>query len=543
MYSFLIIIPARGGSKGIPRKNIRLLNGKPLISYSIELAKKIPFKKDIYVSSDSSEILSIAKLYGAKKHKRSEKYSTDEVTLDPVIYDLYSKKIAKNNYDFIVTLQPTSPLLSSNTLINAIHHIINRPKIDALISAKESRHLSWKKESNEFVPFYKERLNRQFIDPLFTETGGFVITRSNHVKPNSRLGENNSVYIVPEDESVDIDSFFDWSICEYFLSRKKILFVVSGYFEIGLGHIYNTLILADELINHKIRFLVDSRSKLAYDKISENNYTVEMQKSENLSDDVIKLKPDLVINDILDTDKLYTQALKNNSIKVINFEDLGPGAKYADIVINAMYSSENDNNGKSYFGQKYFLIKNDFLIVKSQLVKNKVNRVTISFGGVDPNNFTKKTLDSIYVYCINNNIKIYVIAGLGYKNYETLKSYKKIIIKKNSNEIADLFNKSDVIFTSGGRTTFETAVLGKPTIVLCQNERELTHHFACNRNGFMNLGLGENLNSQQILDKFKLLVNDYNLRVSLHEKLLSQNIKSSKKNILKLINTHIENEL
>jgi CMP-N-acetylneuraminic acid synthetase/spore coat polysaccharide biosynthesis predicted glycosyltransferase SpsG len=542
MYSFLIIIPARGGSKGIPRKNIRLLNGKPLISYSIELAKGIPFKKDIYVSSDSSEILSIAKLYGAKKYKRPEKYSTDEVTLDPVIYDLYSKKITNNKYDFIITLQPTSPLLSLKTLVNAIEYLINNPNIDALISAKESRHLSWKKVSNEFVPFYKERLNRQFIDPLYTETGGFLITRSKFVTPKSRLGKNNSVFIVPDDESVDIDSFFDWSICEYFLSRKKILFVVSGYFEIGLGHIYNALIIADELIKHRVRFLVDRKSKLAFDKIAESNYNIDMQQNESLAEDVLKLNPDLVINDILDTDDSYIKALKKNNIKVINFEDLGPGAKYADIVINAMYSNQI-NDGNSYFGQKYFSIKNDFLLVQPQTVRKKVNRITISFGGVDPNNFTKKILDIIYIYCVNNNIRIYVIAGLGYKSYETLKSFKKVIIKKNSNEIADLFNKSDLIFTSGGRTTFETAVLGKPTIVLCQNNRELTHHFASDENGFINLGLGKDLNSQEIFDKFMLLVNDYNLRLSIHKKLLSQNIKNSKKNIFKLINTLIENEL
>ena len=82
----LIVIPARGGSKAIPRKNLRLLAGKPLIYYSINTALNSKFSSDIYVSSDDIEILNIAKKYNVKTHKRDSNISGDEVTLDPVIY-------------------------------------------------------------------------------------------------------------------------------------------------------------------------------------------------------------------------------------------------------------------------------------------------------------------------------------------------------------------------------------------------------------------------------------------------------------------------
>ena len=105
MCEILLIIPARGNSKGIPRKNIRDLGGNPLVYYAIHTGLNSRFDIDVYVSSDDSEILHISKTLGAKTHKRSEKLSGCEVTLDPVVYDAYldigsrtEKKIRSGNY-------------------------------------------------------------------------------------------------------------------------------------------------------------------------------------------------------------------------------------------------------------------------------------------------------------------------------------------------------------------------------------------------------------------------------------------------------------
>lgn len=122
----LAVIPARGGSKGIPRKNVRLMNGKPLIAYSICNAKNCPAVTDVVVSSDDDEILSIGKKYGAYPLRRSESLAKDAVTLDPVIYDatLQMEKKRGIMYDIVITLQPTSPLLTSETLNGAINSFL-----------------------------------------------------------------------------------------------------------------------------------------------------------------------------------------------------------------------------------------------------------------------------------------------------------------------------------------------------------------------------------------------------------------------------------
>lgn len=111
----LAVIPARGGSKGIPRKNIRLMNGKPLISYAITtlLACKESYDIDIVVSTEDEEISNISERYGAEVLMRPKELSEDDITLDPVVY--YTLCMCEKNknciYDYVLTIQPTSPTL------------------------------------------------------------------------------------------------------------------------------------------------------------------------------------------------------------------------------------------------------------------------------------------------------------------------------------------------------------------------------------------------------------------------------------------------
>ena len=249
MLKILVIIPARGGSKGIPRKNLRSLNAQPLISYSINTALKSKYNADVYVSSEDEEILSIAESLGAKIHLRNSELANDKATLDPVIYNAYKEICLKEDkqYDLIVTMQATSPLLKVNTLDGAIEKIAKNPSIDTVISAINDTHLTWNENGNTgYSPNYEARVNRQYLPPVYKETGGFLITRSSVINSETRIGKNVQLSIITnQQEAIDIDGYQDWNLCEFYLKRKTIVIVVSGYTEIGLGHVYNTLILAN----------------------------------------------------------------------------------------------------------------------------------------------------------------------------------------------------------------------------------------------------------------------------------------------------------
>lgn len=538
--NILIVIPARGGSKGIPRKNLRALNGKPLIYYSIKTALSSQYKPDVYVSTDDEEIGMISKKFGAKVFKRDPEYAKDSATLDPVIYEAYEKISKKNKktYDIIVTLQPTSPLLRTSKLDAALDIIINNNNIDTVISAKEDTHLTWRKAGDKFVANYEKRVNRQYLPQTYRETGGVLITRNSIISKDNRIGKSVELFVLSGGESIDIDSFEDWNLCEYYLTRKNIVFVLTGYPEVGLGHIYRALILANNLVSHHLYFLVDRKSKLGYEKLSENNYSVFMQQSDNIIDDILKFKPDVVINDILDTEEDYISALKNEGIRVINFEDMGSGSKYCDAVINALYSKPEFSD-KHYFGHKYFCAKDEFILTKPKVIIPEVKNVLITFGGTDPNNYTLKVLESIYDFCQNKNIALDVILGMGYNKHESLNDFKNISLYQNINNISDFMYKADIIFSSAGRTVYEIACIGVPTIVMAQNERELTHFFASAENGFINMGIAKDLDNSKILYQFEKLISNYNERKYINERMLSKNLKKGKERVIKLINNII----
>ena len=176
----LVVIPARGGSKGIPRKNLRLLNNKPLISYSIDVAKSSKYVDDVVVTTDDDEIALISDKFGASVIRRSAELASDEVPLDPVIYDamIQKEKQAFDEYDIVITIQPTSPFLKVETLDRVIEKFEDF-NIDNVISVMDDRHLNWgyDEDNQRYFPLYRKRVNRQFLPKLYRETGSILASQ------------------------------------------------------------------------------------------------------------------------------------------------------------------------------------------------------------------------------------------------------------------------------------------------------------------------------------------------------------------------------
>lgn len=257
----LAIIPARGGSKGIPKKNIRLLSGKPLISYSILNALSCNIIDDVFVSTDSTEIADVAKNYGAETIERADGLSEDKVTLDPVIYDavLRIEKLKGYTYDYVITMQPTSPLLKPQSLSTAFNEMLEK-SFDCMISVVNKPHLARKLQEGKLEPAYSERLNRQELPPNYLETGAFVISKRSLLTPETRMAGALSVFPITDDEGIDIDDKNDWILSETLLNRKRIIFRVDGYASLGMGHIYNCITLAYSMIEHDVLIVIQEDS-------------------------------------------------------------------------------------------------------------------------------------------------------------------------------------------------------------------------------------------------------------------------------------------
>ena len=553
----LVVIPARGGSKGIPRKNIRLLGKKPLIAHTIEMGKASQYVDDLVVTTDDNEIKFISEKFEAQTIKRDGRLAEDSIPLDPVIYDATIKREEETGekYDIVITVQPTSPLLKTKTLDLAIETLLSPNQdneyYDTIISVVDDRHLSWgyDEENKKYFPLYKERLNRQYLPKAYKETGSIFATKREFVCENSRLGENIGLIEISKQESIDIDNYEDWWVAERILNKKKILIKADASHEIGTGHIYRGLSIASKLVNHEVIFLLDEAQPLGIEIVKNNNYPYITHNSnkgdgpeaddkakEEIIEKIVEYGPDIIINDILNTNSKYTKSLRDKGFFIVDFEDVGGGVKYAHLIFDALYEHKIPLKNL-YSGHKYYILKDEFYYQSFKTIDKKVNRILLTFGGTDPNNLTEKVLESVLESKYENDIE--VILGLGYSRKEEIqekyKDNERISIYENVKNMSEHMHNADLIFTSAGRTMYEIASLGVPCICLCQNERELTHIFGNTEHGFINLGLGSNLSKETIIQTFENTIDDYELRLEMNKRMGEIDLRHGFDNIKKLI--------
>lgn len=218
------MIPARGGSKGIPRKNILPIAGQPLISHSLEQAKKSSHVDRTIVSTDDQEIATISKSYGAEVIMRPADISGDTASSESALLHAldYLKETENYEPDLVVFLQCTSPLRAKDDIDNAITQF-QAEDADSLISVSPSHAFLWEKIDGvaQSINYdYRDRPRRQDMNPQFRENGSIFIFKPWVLREyNNRLGGKISLYVMDE-FCIDIDSMIDFEIAELLLKRN-----------------------------------------------------------------------------------------------------------------------------------------------------------------------------------------------------------------------------------------------------------------------------------------------------------------------------------
>ena len=222
--SILAVIPARGGSKRLPQKNILQLAGKPLIAWTIEEALKVSFLDKIIVSTDNDQIANIAEAYGADvPFMRPSKLAMDGTPGDKVVLHALSKF---PQYDYVLLLQPTSSFRTFEDINGIIKFCLLKKAFSVVSVSKVSQHPNWmyKKTKNGYLePFLEHKLitMSQNLYPLWALNGALYISKSNWlIKTKSFINKNTLGYEIPNDHSLDIDTKDDWELAKYLISRK-----------------------------------------------------------------------------------------------------------------------------------------------------------------------------------------------------------------------------------------------------------------------------------------------------------------------------------
>ncbi len=222
--SLLAIIPARGGSKGIPRKNIKMLAGKPLIGWTIDVAKQVKNIDRVVVSTEDAEIASIASQLGADVPFLRPINLSDDATpsIAPVLYTLEQLV----DYEWVMLLQPTSPLRSVTDIENLLA-LCKKHEAPAAVSVCEvSQHPSWmyqRSSAGYLHPLVSEHLridNRQSLPPVYVLNGSIYLARTEWLRKQQKFVSSDTLgYVMPPERSADIDTPFDWLWVEYLIER------------------------------------------------------------------------------------------------------------------------------------------------------------------------------------------------------------------------------------------------------------------------------------------------------------------------------------
>ena len=218
--NILTIIPARGGSKGVPRKNVKDLGGKPLIAYTIAAALQSQYCHRTIVSTDDQEIADISQRYGAEvPFIRPPEFASDTAKAIGVVKHAleFMEDLDDTTYDIVVYLEPPSPFRIAEDIDNSVELFLERNpgSVVSVYEANQFHPILMKKiEDGELKPIWKEEpegIPRQLYDPkCFMRNGAVYVIRRENILKGIFYGSPIVPYVMPEDRSVCIDSNLDW---------------------------------------------------------------------------------------------------------------------------------------------------------------------------------------------------------------------------------------------------------------------------------------------------------------------------------------------
>lgn len=447
----LCLVPARGGSKGILRKNLRTVQGHTLTQLAVQACR--PYGR-VAVSTDDQDIAAVARMCGAEVWERPAELATDDATVDGLV-----QWIRREHHGELLVYQPTVPQAQPH-LKAFLDHARSLGRGCAM--ASEHRHILWDRWG-----LLHGRGNRQQLDGVFDEVG------VRWYPPGGTVIE--SVWPCPQ-PLVDVDTPDD--LARVRVEPKRILLRAVANRKVGSGHVRRCVQIADELQHHRIALAPAPGSDMGMFSELAGGYPL-----------VVDGWPrDLCVNDVLDTSEEDMFELRFGG-PVVALEDMGPGAGHASLLVNELYAA----------GVPGELVGPDWAVLRPVFTAapwphrfdHSRPRLLVTFGGTDPSGLTDR---------------LRRLVPLGWDS---------VIVDPPAQggraDLASLLVWADLVVCSGGRTVWEAMACGTPALVLCQNPRELSHTHLRPEYGVLNLGLGRLVDDETIMRHLTVMLGDREL--------------------------------
>ena len=514
--SLLAIVPARGESRGVPRKNMRTLAGKPLIAHTLDALREAGIAERLVLSSEAPEILRWAELHGYETHRRPAELAAPDSTVSEVAAALADELEWTGD---VGVFQPTSPFQSSATLRAAVERF-SASSAESLSACVREPHLFWIDSSDDLSqarPLFDERVNRQYAThPVVRETGGIQLVHAAALRGGRQLvTDRHELFEVPFDEGLDIDTNEDLIAARSRMARGTVVFRICANRRVGSGHLHHCLQLADELADHRLRFLLRDCDAFVAELLDEHGY--EHRTESDLENDLVALAgpaSNLVVNDVLDTSEEEVLIERAAGYRVVNVEDLGQGTRFADWVVNALYPVRDDGSVNCSWGPEYATLRSEFQDLPQKQIRERAERILVTFGGTDPTGLARRCADLLSSDLPDVEVCVVPAPGASTEGYP-----QAVRVAKQPVSMAGEMLEADLAVTSAGRRVYEAATTGTPVVVLAANAREASHAHLGYDSGVVFLGIGSLVDDAHIVATIKRLLADAALRRELSDRL------------------------
>ena len=303
---------------------------------------------------------------------------------------------------------------------------------------------------------------------------------------------------------------------------RKIVFRADGGKEIGFGHIMRCSRLAELLDERDIKCIfVTCGKKDAEDYLKRMGFEVHSVIKKKVLREILGLAPDMVINDIRETDFEYMKALGAAGIKSVNFDDAGEGSALADAAIDANIKPDGSEDDSQYFGANYVALDPQFRHYHGleKVIAEHARKILILMGGSDPGELTHKVLGALSPVTVRYEIT--VVVGPGNKSFfDKYDGYNSegVRVLQDVSCLGRLMHEADIGISSGGLTMYEMAATGTPNIVLCQVPHEFHNAKLLEEEGIiLNVGMGSEALECWIKNAVETLAGDTARRRSMSE--------------------------
>jgi spore coat polysaccharide biosynthesis predicted glycosyltransferase SpsG/CMP-N-acetylneuraminic acid synthetase len=473
----ICLVPARGTEPGLPKQNFKRLDGKPLVAHIIETALTCEVVEAVFVSTESEALAEIAREYGARvPFLRPAHLAAEDVLLHEVVGHTLDRLVAEGIENVpdgqpVIVLQPNVPFCRPDAVSAAID-TFDRGH-DAVVSVVEERGFYWQSNGEVLEPRFDERTVSDDLEPFYRETGAINVTTPRLIDRGTRVGDEPGYVVTDRLSALTVDSVLDLWMAERIAAGPRIVFRVDGGSDIGMGHVSRCLTLAAELddsLRCEIEFVSSTEFPTGIEAIHDAGYSVRTVEDDH-EDAVVALDPDIAFFDVLDTADERMRRLHETAAAVVNLEDIGGGLVHADCVINALY--RDVSNGSNHFaGADYFVLREEFDDPEVRLPPT-AEHVLVTFGGSDPQ---RLSLLACRAVADDTDREYRLVVGPGWDAWaeleRTVAECSNVEVLADVDDMGSRMGWADLAVASGGRTAYELAATGTPTLVIAQNRRE-----------------------------------------------------------------------